>query len=138
MNQDFQTLLRKTGIKHKTSCPNSSHQNGTVERYWRALFEMARCLLLEKDMSKMLWPYAVQTAALIRNMCYSNRIKNTPYFSLTGKKPDLSKMWIFGSECYVQEYDRKKLEAKCAKGVFGGYDKDSQYIWFITQELVKS
>jgi transposase InsO family protein len=66
MNGDFQDLLRKRAIKHETSCPNSPHQNGTAERYWRTLFEMARCLLLESGVPKMLWPYAVQTGAHIR------------------------------------------------------------------------
>ena len=125
MNNDFQTLLRKRGIKHETSCPNSPHQNGTAERHWRTLFEMARCLLLERSVPKVLWPYAVQTAAHIRNRCYYNRTQTTPYFCMTGKKPDLSKMWVFGSECYTYEYDRKKLDPKCEKGVFVGYDKNS-------------
>ena len=44
---------------------------------------------------------------------------------MTGKKPDLSKMWVFGSECYTYEYNRKKLDPKCEKGVFVGYDKNS-------------
>ncbi len=73
MSTDFQTLLREKGIKHETSCPSSPHQNGTAERQWRTLFEMARCLLLEKGVPKVLWPYAVQTAAHIRNRCYNNR-----------------------------------------------------------------
>ena len=77
MNNDFQTLLRKRGIKHETSCPNSPHQNGTAERHWRTLFEMARCSLLERSVPKVLWPYAVQTAAHIRNRCYYNRTQTT-------------------------------------------------------------
>ena len=113
------------GIKQETSCSNSPHQNGTAERHWRTLFEMARCLLLEKSVPKVLWPYAVQVAAHIRNRCYNNRTQTTPYFSMTGKKPDLSKMWVFGSECYTYKYDRKKLDPKCEKGVFVEYDKNS-------------
>ena len=125
MSTDFQTLLREKGIKHETSCPSSPHQNGTAERQWRTLFEMARCLLLEKGVPKVLWPYAVQTAAHIRNRCYNNRTKSTPYFSMTGRKPDLSKMWVFGSECYIYNYDHKKLDPRCEKGIFVGYDKNS-------------
>ena len=52
MNNDFQTLLRKRGIKHETSCPNSPHKNGTAERHSRTLFEMVRCLLLERSVPK--------------------------------------------------------------------------------------
>jgi len=121
----FQSLLRGKGIRHETSSPYSPHQNGTAERQWRTLFEMGRCLLLEKGLAKVLWPYAVQTAAYIRNRCYNDRIENTPYFMLTGKRPDLSKMWVFGSDCYVYKHDQKKLDPRSEKGIFVGYSKNS-------------
>ncbi|CAB3984441.1 retrovirus-related pol poly from transposon tnt 1-94 [Paramuricea clavata] len=121
----FQTLLRERGIKHETSAPYSPHQNGTAERHWRTLFEMGRCLRLQSGLPKTLWLYAIQTAAHIRNRYFNKRTKTTPYFSLTGKVPDLSKMWIFGSECFAYEQEHKKLDSRCSKGVFVGYDKNS-------------
>lgn len=125
MSNVFQTLLRERGIKHETSCPYSPHQNGTAERHWRTLFEMGRCLLIETELPKATWPYAIQTAAHIRNRCYNNRLENTPFFMLTGQKPDLSKMLVFGLECHTYQHNRKKLDSKCTKGVFVGYDKNS-------------
>jgi hypothetical protein len=121
----FQTLLRERGIKHETSAPYSPHQNGTAERHWRTLFEMGRCLILQSGLPKTIWPYAIQTAAHIRNRCYNRRTKTTPYFSLTGIVPDLSRMWIFGSECFAYEQEHKKLDSRCSKGLFVGYDKNS-------------
>ena len=121
----FQSLLRDRGIRHETSCPYSPHQNGTAERQWRTLFEMGRCLLLESGLPKILWPYAVQSAAHIRNRCYNDRVKNTPYFMLTGRKPNLANMWVFGSECYAYKHDHKKLDSRCEKGIFVGYSKNS-------------
>ncbi len=121
----FQTLLRERGIKHEISAPYSPHQNGTAERHWRTLFEMGRCLILRSGLPKTIWPYAIQTAAHIRNRCYNRRTKTTPYFSLTGIVPDLSRMWIFGSECFAYEQEHKKLDSRCSKSVFVGYDKNS-------------
>jgi hypothetical protein len=86
---------------------------------------MGRCLLLQSGLPQTLWPYAIQTAAHIRNRCFNKRTKTTPYFRLTGKAPDLSKMWIFGSECFAYEQEHKKLDSRCSKGVFVGYDKNS-------------
>ena len=43
---------------------------------------------------------------------------------LTGRKPDLSRMGVFGSECYAHNHDHKKLDSRCTKGVFVGYDKN--------------
>lgn len=87
--KEFQSLLSKNCIRHETSAPYSPHQNGTAERNWRTLFEMARCMLLESKLPKMLWTYAVMTAAVIRNRCYNGRLQQTPYYALTGRKPDV-------------------------------------------------
>ena len=121
----FQSLLREKGIRHEMSCPYSPHQNGTAERQWRTLFEMGRCLLLEKGLPKVLWPYAVQHASNVRNRCYNDRTENTPYFMLTGRKPNLSKMWVFGSDCYTYKHDHKKLDPRGERGIFVGQSKNS-------------
>lgn len=123
--QEFQSLIRSNGIRHETSAPYSPHQNGTAERGWRTLFEMSRCMLLESNLPKQLWTYAVQTAAQIRNRCYSKRLEQIPFRVFTGKTPNLSNMRIFGSECYVYKQDKKKLDSRCEKGIFVGYDKYS-------------
>lgn len=123
--QEFQSLIRSNGIRHETSAPYSPHQNGTAERGWRTLFEMSRCMLLESNLPKQLWTYAVQTAAQIRNRCYSKRLEQTPFRVFTGKTPNLSNMKIFGSECYVYKQEKKKLDSRCKKGIFVGYDKYS-------------
>ena len=34
-------------------------------------------------------------------------------------------MGVFGSECYAYNHDHKKLDSRCTKGVFVGYDKNS-------------
>lgn len=76
---------------------------------------MARCLLLESKLPKMLWTYAVMTAAVIRNRGYNDWIQQTPYHALTGRKPDLLKMKVFGSACYAYKQDKKKLDERCEK-----------------------
>lgn len=123
--KEFQSLLSKNAIRHETSAPYSPHQNGTAERNWRTLFEMARCMLLESNLPKNLWTYAVMTAAVIRNRCYNKRVGQTPHYMFTGRKPDLSKMKEFGSVCYAYRQNKKKLDSRCEKGIFVGYDKNS-------------
>ena len=120
---NFEALLRKNRIRHDTSAPYSPHQNGTAERHWRTLFEMGRCLLIQASLAKVFWPYAVMAAAYTRNRCYNNRLKQTPYFALTGRRPNLSNMRVFGSECYAYKQEKKKLDPRCTKGIFLGYDK---------------
>ena len=121
----YESLLRKHRIRHETSAPYSPHQNGTAERCWRTLFEMGRCLLIQANLAKHFWPYAISTAVYIRNRCYSSNCQQTPYFMLTGKRPNLSNMNVFGSECYAYKQEKSKLDPRCTKGIFLGYDKGS-------------
>jgi len=123
--RDFQTLLTKNRIRHETSAPYSPHQNGTAERGWRTLFDMGRCLLLDSKLPNNLWNYAVQTAAYVRNRCYSRRTKKTPYELFTGKVPNISKLQKFGSMCFTYKQEKGKLDSRCEQGIFIGYDKNS-------------
>ena len=122
---EFKSLLVKHGIKHELSSPYSPHQNGTAERNWRTLFDMARALLIESKMPKFLWTYAIMAAIYIRNRCYVQRIKNTPYGSITGLKPNVAKLHVFGTICYPYQQNAKKLEPRSKRGYFVGYDRDS-------------
>ena len=109
IDQGFKSLLRKNAIRHETSAPQSPHQN---ERAWRSLFSMARCLLLEANLKRFLWTYAVMTAVYIRNRCFNSRLGKTPYEALIGKQQNLSKMHVFGSPCYSFVQNPKKLDAR--------------------------
>ena len=87
VNKEFESLLVKNKIKHERSAPYSPHQNETVEKGWRSIFEMARCLLIESKLPKSLWAYAVLAPVHnIRNRCYNHRTGKTPYESCAGKK----------------------------------------------------
>ena len=125
-SEDFSSLLRKNNIKHERSAPYSPHQNGTAERQWRTIFEMGRCMLLDKKLPKELWPYAVHTAIYTRNRCLNSRVNRTPFEALTGRRPNISNMRIFGCECYAYTQQHKaKHDERGKKGVFVGYDRSS-------------
>ena len=135
--QDFQTLLIKNKISHEKSAPYSPHQNGTVERSWRSIFEMARCMLIESKLPKFLWAYAVMMSVYIRNRCYNNRLKITPFEAFTGNRPNLSKMHVFGTTCFAYVENAKKLDPRSEKGVFVGFDRGSAaYLVYIPTNRV--
>ena len=139
ISEDFDNILVKHKIKSELSCPYSPHQNGTAERAWRTLFEMGRCLLIQSGLPKKLWPYAIKAAAYIRNRCFNPRLEITPYEALTKKVPSLSHMHTFGSECYAYVQNKKKLDPRCEKGVFLGYDSHSPayLVYFAKESVVK-
>ena len=107
VSNKFGDTLIANSIKHEKSAPYSPHQNGTVERAWRTMFDMARCLLVESKLPRKFWTYAVMTAVYIRNRCFHRRTKQTPYFLLTGKKPNVSNMHVFGTVCYPHNVNKQ-------------------------------
>ena len=126
MGKEFKDALIENHIRHEQSSPYSPHQNGVAERGWRTLFDMARCMLLESELPKLLWPYAIMTAAYVRNRCYQRRLNQTAYFAMTGRKPNLGNMFPFGSTCFVYDVQPKsKLDPRSKQGVFLGYDRES-------------
>ena len=122
---DFKDLLIQHSIKHEFSSPNTPQQNGTAERSWRTTFDMVRCMLLDSNLPKNLWPYALATSGYTRNRCYQNRTDSTPYELFTGRRPNLSGMAAFGSKVFVLVEKRRKLDDRSVEGVFVGYDRDS-------------
>ena len=118
-------VLIDNKIKQEFSAPDSQFQNGTAERNWRTLFEMAKCLLIEANLPKYLWNYAVRAAMNIRNRCYNPRLNVTPYEAFTNKVPNVSKMYVFGSKCHALLQNTKKLESKSEEGIFVGNDPTS-------------
>ena len=135
VSQEFQNIVLDNKIKHEFSAPYSAHQNGTSERAWRTLFEMGRCLLLESGLPKNLWTYAVRAAAFTRNRCYNPRTGKTPFEMLTGCKPNINKLEIFGSKCFAYIQKKKKLDDRSQEGKFVGFDnKSPAYLVYFPSE----
>ena len=72
------------------------------------LFDIARSILLESNLPKFLWAYAVMSATCVRNRCYCQRIDSTPYGLITKLKLNFAKLHIFGSVCYFYIQSSKK------------------------------
>lgn len=117
---NMQPTLEKMASSYGSLQP---HQNGTVERAWRSMFEMARCLLWESQLPKSLWTYAVMFSAYVRNRFYISRISKTPFQVFTGQKPDISNMHTTGNVCYAYVQNKNKLDPE---GIFVGYDRGSR------------
>lgn len=121
-SKQFVNLMVENKIAHEFSAPYSPHQNGTAERTWRTLFDMARCLLLQAKLPKKLWNYAVRASAYIRNRCYNGRTGKTPFQLFTSKQPNISNMHTFGTTCFAYVQNKHKLDDRAIQGVFVGYD----------------
>ena len=140
VSNEFKQVLIEKAIKHEPSAPYCPHQNGTAERANRTIYEMARCMLIDSNVPRYLWSYAVMAAVYTRNRCLNKRTGQTPYYMLTGQRPNLKKMQIFGSVCYgrIDTY-KKKLDPRSQAGIFVGYEKNgaSFLVYYPNERKVK-
>ncbi|GFR67435.1 transposon Ty2-C Gag-Pol polyprotein [Elysia marginata] len=139
VSSEFSSLLVENKIKHEKSAPFSPHQNGTAERAWRTLFDMARCLLLQSGLPKTIWPYAVMAASYIRNRCINKRLGIIPFEAVTNKKPNMKNMQQFEKPGYAFVQNPKQLNDRSEKGCFVRFDRDSpaHLVYFPDSEAVK-
>jgi transposase InsO family protein len=126
---DFQKFIGQLGIQWEWSAPYAHGQNGVAERINRTLATRTRSLLKDSNLSEGFWVEAMKTAAYLLNRSPTSFLKITPYEGLTGSKPDLSDLHVFGCNAYVYDEKRatKKLSDRSWKGVFLGYEGKHQY-----------
>ena len=128
VSKDFQDIIFNQNIKHEFSAPYSPHQMGHIERQWRILFNTTRAILFDTNVPNLLWPYVIKYATFLRNRTYQNRIKCTPLQMATNRVPNMAKIFLFGSKCYVYDQFNTKLQPRAIEGIFIGYDEISPSI----------
>lgn len=128
-NENMESILRKTGVKHQKTTPYTPEQNGLCERMNRTLIEKARCMLIDANLPKKFWAESVNTASHIINRCPSRVLNGkTPEEVWTGKKPTLKYLRVFGCVCHIHvpKEKRKKFDPKSEACIFMGYSDESK------------
>lgn len=133
VNDEMQRFCRNKGIAMETTIPYSPQQNGVSERMNRTLMERARAILAESGFGKEMWGEAVYTATYITNRCPTAAVdvNKTPYELWTGRKPNVSKLRIFGCAAYthIPKQLRTKLDPKGRKLYMVGYTVNGYRLW---------
>ncbi|XP_075475725.1 uncharacterized protein LOC142510376 [Primulina tabacum] len=117
-NSSFSSFCDRKGISHEFSAPKTPQQNGIAERKNRTLQEMERVMLTSKNISKLFWADAINTACHISNRVYwRSGSTMTSYEIIMGKKPNLKYFHIFGCIYYtLNDRDQlAKFDSKCDK-----------------------
>ena len=124
------------GILQEKTIPETPQQNGLAERCNRTLLGMARCLLIDSGLHKIMWGAASLHATRIRNLVLRRGEEKCPAELMQGIKPKLSisKLSIFGCTVFMRKRDRdvSKLEPKALEGKFLGYTEgDNGYLVYV-------
>ncbi|CEM37699.1 unnamed protein product, partial [Vitrella brassicaformis CCMP3155] len=125
------------GIKRQFSAPYTPRENGVAERMNRTLLEKGTALLLCHGITKAFWPFAMDTAAYLRNRMPTESLSEdkTPYEMWHGRRPYLGHVRVWG--CLGCVHVRKpfrahKFAARAVPMLLIGYDgrtKDAYRMW---------
>ena len=133
LSEQFKTYCLDAGILQEKTIPETPQQKGLAERCNRTLLEMARCLLIDSGLPKMMWGAAILRAARIRNLAVRRGEERCPAELMRGIKPKLpfSKLYIFGCTIFMRKRDRdfSKLEPNALKENLWATLKETTDTW---------
>jgi len=83
MSTEFQTYLKKEGIRHELTVPKTPEQNSVAERMNRTLVKGVRAMLADARLPHRFWAEALSTAVYRRN--------RSPAMAVKGITPSLDR-----------------------------------------------
>eukprot|EP00873_Tetraselmis_striata_P041434 jgi/Tetstr1/461698/TSEL_006798.t1 len=84
-----------------TASHSSHHQAGLAERSFRTTGECAQAMLLHAGLDCTFWDWVYLHAVYLCNRQWSSSVNATPYTLMTGRKPDLTDLHVFGCVAWV-------------------------------------
>jgi dUTP pyrophosphatase len=130
---EFSNMIAECGFTLEETGSDASSQNGMAERPNRTYGQMMRCMLHSAELGPEFWSFALIYAVYIRNRLYHTSLNKSPYEKMTGNKPDLSGLRIFGCRIFARRpgQPQTKLDHHTSTGIFLGFtatNKNARYI----------
>ena len=141
--------LNLNGLKGFKKCANTwtmhlkqlavTAQNGLAEKPNQDLAKIMRCLLYSSWLGSEYWSYALRHAVYLKNrLPHSANQWRTPYTCtvVNGKKPDLSRLRIFGSKVQIKHSNKrqKKLDKISREGLFMTYKGTDKIVYIVNKQ----
>ena len=130
---EFAAMIAACGYSLEETGADASSQNGIAERPNRTYGQMMRCMLSSAELGPEFWSFALLHAVYVRNRLWHATIKTSPYERMTGTKPNLSTLRIFGCRMFAKKPGKRttKLDHHTYTGIFLGFTatpKNARYI----------
>jgi len=123
-NNKLRYFCSQKGIVQQFTIPHNPQQNGRAEWFNGTFISSAKSLLIDSQLSKEFWEYAVDTANYINNRIPHSGINNKIPFELLFKnKMDYSHFKVLGCKVFFffPKSQRNKLDNNSLPGIFLGY-----------------
>lgn len=102
-SKNFNSYCEENGIQREYTTPYTPQQNGVVERRNRTVVAMTRSFLKCMDLPVFLWGEEVRHSVYILNHLSTRALSTqTPHEVLTGEKPNLGHIRIFGCIAHIE------------------------------------
>lgn len=106
-------FVNENGMSTEYSPPYASQSNGASERLIQELWNMARTMLLDSQLSERLWAEAISHSNWLRNRLPSKRIDmRIPYGMWYNRRPEMSALLAFGTKGYAFQYRPNSIGGK--------------------------
>lgn len=131
--------LQATGRIWDDMPPHKPMLNGIPEVKNRHLLEPTIATMSDANLPQNLWEHIVLAVAFIQNRLVHDSIGITPYESLFGTQPDLSKLRALGCKCWylIPKEDREsKLHPHVSEGRFIGYTENLWKVYDISSRKI--
>ena len=74
-----------------------------AQNAYAEILNMMHCILHKADLGPEYWSFALIHSVYINNRLPHTFIKMTPYEAITGTKPDISNLRLFGYRVYIRK-----------------------------------
>ena len=128
----FKDWCGSRGIQYKR-VPQARHEfNGLAENVIKVLQSRITSALVDAQLPKSFWMYALLYSALVRNRVAHSKLEwMSPYELKTGKVPPVSELRTFGCVVYKRANDAGKFDPRAVLGIFVGIDVNSTHGTYI-------
>jgi hypothetical protein len=128
----FNDWCIQRNIHHEPTIPYTPEQNGLSERQNQTLMTRVRSVMTLTDVPIQAWTEIAYAVIWLKNRSPVTNRGQTPYELWYGEKPDLSRVKILGSRCFVKlpSEKLKKFHDRTVERILVGYEGRNFYrVW---------
>jgi hypothetical protein len=136
---DFERISSQYRYHMITCGPDKSSMNGLGERPHSTISDAIRTMLHSAGLDLKFWNFAFYHFIRLYNLFPHGDCKVSPFEIINGRKPDVSRLRIFGCRVYIRPPGRRvsKLDHHVIKGIFLGYTATLKQIYYLEDSTGK-
>ena len=137
----IQEAIAAAGYSLEITGSDNSSQNGKIEQPHRMLANMMQAAITDSGLPAKYWSDALIHSVFIKNRLPHAAFKynSTPYTELTGTRPNMESIRIFGSPITTRKPGCRpvKLDNHCYNGIFLRFTKTLKNIVYLDRDTRK-